>query len=144
MNKKKIILGTAQFIKNYSLFKKNISNNEKEKFCNILIGAAVDFFEVSPNYGDSENFLGKKLKNKKIIWKLPKLPEDNHNIEGWIYNTLKRSLLKLKEKKIHILMIHNSEDLLKSKGLKLFQIIKDLQKRVISINWEFRFIKNKF
>ena len=129
MNKKKIILGTAQFIKNYSLFKKNISNNKKRKILQYFNRSGCRFFEVSPNYGDSENFLGKKLKNKKIIWKLPKLPEDNHNIEGWIYNTLKRSLLKLKEKKIHILMIHNSEDLLKSKGLKLFQIIKDLQKK---------------
>ena len=32
----------------------------------------------------------RKTKNKNNM-EVTKLPEDNHNIEGWIYNTLKRS-----------------------------------------------------
>ena len=77
---------------------------------------------------ETQKTFRKKLKNKKIIWKLPKLPEDNHNIEGWIYNTLKRSLLKLKEK-IHILMIHNS-GFAYTKGLNCFKLLKIYKKRL--------------
>ena len=62
---KKIILGTAQFIKNYSLFKKIFLTTKKEKFCNILIGAAVDFLRYAKLWR-LRKLLGKKLKNKKL------------------------------------------------------------------------------
>lgn len=129
MNKEKIILGTAQFIKNYSLFKKKISNKEKKKILQIFKKKGYKLFEVSPIYGDSENFLGNNCKKKKLIWKLPKLPKKKINIEQWINSTLNDSLRKLREKKVDTLMIHDSTDLLGFKGLEVFKIINNLKKK---------------
>ncbi len=125
--KKKIVLGTAQFIKNYSLFKKKLSKKEKIKILSAYKKRGFETFEVSPIYGDAEKIIGKNCKNKNLIWKLPKIPKKKENLDLWINIIFKDSLRKLGEKKIDILMIHESKDLLGKYGEEIYKIIKNLK-----------------
>ena len=62
---KKIIIGTAQFIDNYGIKKKNIKKfktfyKKIKKYDNI-------FLDTSPKYGNAERYIGNKLsKNIKV------------------------------------------------------------------------------
>ena len=70
MSNNKLIIGTAQFIKKYGIFRKNRKqfNNFLELFKNKNIT-----FDTSPTYSSVEKFIGRNFKNKKISSKLPSL-----------------------------------------------------------------------
>ena len=67
MINKKVILGTAQFTKNYSLFKNKFSRREKNFFIKFANKKGIKFFETSPTYGDAEKFLGMYPNSGNII-----------------------------------------------------------------------------
>ena len=61
----KIIIGTAFYINNYSINKKNkiINKNSLLKYC---IQKKIFHFDTAPTYGSAEKNLG-KINNKNII-----------------------------------------------------------------------------
>ena len=82
MINKKLILGTAQFTKNYSLFKSKFSRKEKNFFIKFADKKGIKDFETSPIYGDAEKYLGMHPKIGNIIWKI----ELNVTALVWIVN----------------------------------------------------------
>ena len=99
MNFPKLMLGTVQFGMAYGVA--NVSGKPSsetirqilsESFCN-----GVNALDTAPEYGDSEEIIGKTLADLKlsgkfqIVTKIPKVPE-NCDPEKFIENSLKRSL----------------------------------------------------
>ena len=111
MSKNKIIIGTANFIKEYGLNRKKISVSERRNILNYLKLRKILHFDVSDSYGNlgfENNF--SNIRNKKINLKfnLKKIVD----IEKYFF----KSLENLNVKKFDTLMFHNEKDLLLSKN----------------------------
>ena len=133
----RLTLGTANFLKNYSLIQKNNLNFLYKK--KLILKAkilGIKFIDTSPSYGKAEKIIGKTgVKIFKIITKIPKLPKSKtNNISDWILKNLKNSLKNFNQKKIYGLLIHNKSDFMNNKKnyLEAFNIIKrkDLVKKI--------------
>ena len=133
----RLTLGTANFLKNYSLIQKNNLNFLYKK--RLILKAkilGIKFIDTSPSYGKAEEIIGKTgVKIFKIITKIPKLPKSKtNNISDWILKNLKNSLKNFNQKKIYGLLIHNKSDFMNNKKnyLEAFNIIKrkDLVKKI--------------
>ena len=128
MINKKVILGTAQFTKNYSLFKNKFSRREKNFFIKFANKKGIKFFETSPAYGDAEKFLGMYPNSENIIWKIPKLRSSSLNAVEQNSKIIKNSLEKLKRDSFHTILLHSAEDLIGKNGKKLFNFLTELKK----------------
>ena len=128
MINKRIILGTAQFTKNYSLFKNKFSRKEKILFIKSANKKEIKVFETSPTYGDAEKFLGLYNKSSDIIWKIPKATNSKSNSIKHSFKIIKRSLKKLNRKSFDTILLHSAEDLIGKNGKKLFQSLLELKK----------------
>ncbi len=125
----RLTLGTANFLKNYSLIQKdNLNPLYKKKLILKAKILGIKFIDTSPSYGNAEKIIGKTgVKIFKIITKIPKLPKSKiNNISDWILKNLKNSLKNLNQKKIYALLIHDKSDFMNNKKnyLEAFNIIK--------------------
>ena len=79
---KKLIIGTAQYIKKYGVFGK--SQKKFNNFLEIFKNKNITF-DTSPNYSSAESFIGRNFKKKKISSKLPSLKNipDNTKVKGY-------------------------------------------------------------
>ena len=128
-NLMRLTLGTANFLKNYSLIQKdNLNPLYKKKLILKAKILGIKFIDTSPSYGNAEKIIGKTgVKIFKIITKIPKLPKSKtNNISDWILKNLKNSLKNLNQKKIYALLIHDKSDFMNNKKnyLEAFNIIK--------------------
>ena len=115
-------IGTAQFIKNYGLLKKN---SKKKNLIKIVknYSKKIDLIDTAPSYNNAERIIGSyRNKRIKIISKIGKIKSKNISrkfveIEKNIQNTFK----KLKTKNIYGILFHNTDDIkiLKNKDLRL-------------------------
>jgi hypothetical protein len=133
----KLTLGTANFLKNYTLIQKNNLNFlYKKKLISKAKILGIKFIDTSPSYGKAEKIIGKTgIQIFKIITKIPKLPSSKiNNISDWILKNLKNSLKNFNQKKIYGLLIHSKFDFMNNKKdyLEAFNIIKrkDLVKKI--------------
>ena len=64
INKKKIIIGSAQFGKNYGVtnFSGRTKLSELKKIINESYKNNINFFDTAPSYGNAEEKLGRCLK----------------------------------------------------------------------------------
>ena len=128
MIEKKIILGTAQFTTNYSLFKNKFSRKEKKFFIKFADKKGIKLFETSPAYGEAEKFLGMHPNSGNIIWKIPKLRNSKLNAIEQNLKIIKNSLEKLKRDSFHTILLHSAEDLIGKNGKELFNLLTKLKK----------------
>ncbi len=128
MINKRIILGTAQFTKNYSLFKNKFSQKEKILFIKSANKKGIKVFETSPTYGDAEKFLGLHAKSCDIIWKIPRVTNLKSNSIEHSCKIIKKSLKKLNRKSFDTILLHSAEDLIGKNGKKLFHTLLELKK----------------
>jgi aryl-alcohol dehydrogenase-like predicted oxidoreductase len=129
----KLVIGSAQIGMNYGLFNnKKINYKEFKKIEKLVLKTKINFIDTAINYGNSENIIGKsKLKNLNIITKI-KLPlKKNIHIKDWIYKEIKKSLKKLKIKKIYGVMIHDYKDLLGRYGKEYLFALQQLKRKKI-------------
>ena len=77
----RLTLGTANFLKNYSLIQKdNLNSLYKKKLILKAKILGIKFIDTSPAYGNAEKIIGKTgVKIFKIITKIPKLPKSKIN-----------------------------------------------------------------
>lgn len=125
----KISLGTANFNSNYGLNRNNLklSNKEIEKILVFAKKNRISNIDTAANYIGVEKKLGKlRLKEFKISSKLKAVTKNTNNIEKKILLEIQSSLKKLRIKKIDILYLHNSNDLIDKR--KKFIVYKALQK----------------
>ncbi|MBD1139706.1 aldo/keto reductase [Pelagibacterales bacterium SAG-MED38] len=135
---KKISIGTAQFGMNYGeRNKKALSFTKIRKILTYARSIGIQNIDTAFNYGRAEEKLGiVGVKNWKISTKFSKIPS-NENPVYWIEKHLKKSLKRLKIKKINTLFIHDfnsinknekkAEDIMKFlKYLKKIKLIKNI------------------
>lgn len=126
-----IALGTAQFIKNYGLFKKKSYPGKIFDFVNNC--KKIKMIDTSPSYGSAEKIIGKFLKkNIKITNKINpfKYASVDKNLDIF-KKEFENSMVNLKVNKIHGLLFHKESDILISKHDKFFYYLEHLIKTKI-------------
>ena len=130
----KLIIGTSNFGNLYGLKKKRLNIKEIFKIVSLAKKKGISHYDTAKDYRNSELFLGrcfKKIyKNDRLVvdTKLPKNLEKN-NLENKIEKIVKDSIKKLQIKKINILYIHDSSQLYKKSGKKIYNQILSLKKK---------------
>lgn len=126
----KFIIGTANFNSKYHIRKKKkINLSLKKKILNTAKRNGINFIDTAPDYSNSEKIIGKmNSSNFKIISKIQKINKKkkmNQSIS--LVQNIKNTLKNLRTKKIHGLLVHNVQDLLRNKKyyLEAFRSLKD-------------------
>ena len=82
--------------------------------------AGIDTVDTAAMYGDSEARLGTGgVRDLRVITKLPGLPADCADVDGWVRETLAGSLQRLGLDRVGGLLLHRPADLLDTKGSEL-------------------------
>ncbi len=127
---KKIVIGTANFSKNYGITKNHIKNHDLKKIFIFCKKMGITFFDTAKLYGSSEKKIGiYKKNNLNIITKLPKI--DKKNIDYFIKKNIEDTLFKVKEKKLYGVLLHNPQDLLSINGDQIYMKLLELKKKNI-------------
>ena len=128
-DRKKIIIGTAQFGSKYGLLNKfgKTSTTEVNKIIKLKKKYKLNGFDASQSYKSEKTLKKKNIYKFKLTFKIHKIGNIK-NFEYKIKNYLKKLFLDLKIKKVYCLMIHNSNVLLNKNGNKLYKILKNLKK----------------
>ncbi len=107
---KEVLLGTANLGLTYGAT--NVGEFDPINSSRILKDSrilGIDGFDTAPDYGVAEELIGRELNgsdSQKIITKIPKLPEYTFDK---VYMSLKKSMRKLRAKKIYGLLFHDPE-----------------------------------
>ena len=75
------------------------------------------------------NFRNKSSKNFKIISKLSKIDKNIPNVKKYIEKKFSKTLSRTNQKSIYGYLVHNSEDLLSSKGKIIIKTLRSLKKK---------------
>ncbi|MDE2427257.1 MAG: aldo/keto reductase [Burkholderiales bacterium] len=131
----KIAIGTAQFGLNYGIANTTGSKPtiaEIKKIVKVASTNNIDTYDTAIAYGDSESVLGTlNLRDKKIITKLPALPNDVTNPYDWVLNEVNGSLDRLNGCSIYGLLLHRPEQLFQRGGDEILRALSDLKERNI-------------
>lgn len=126
----KIVIGSAQFGNSYGISNKigKVLPSEVDKILNIARTYNIDTIDTAISYGNSESVLGNVgVSDFKIITKLPQLPENLADMQGWIEKQIEGSLNRLDKNSIHALLVHNSESLEGKAGQMLGLVLDRLK-----------------
>tara|TARA_A100001015_G_scaffold309909_1_gene410236 strand:- start:164 stop:1549 length:1386 start_codon:yes stop_codon:yes gene_type:complete len=128
----KIVLGTAQLGSNYGIANKTgkILIKDIKKIKQLALKEGMITVETAQAYKNSEKILGNVNFNKfNLISKIKKIDKNNiKNLKNLIKNSVKKSLKKMKIKKIYAFLFHNSENLLSKNGKEIFNALNMLKK----------------
>ena len=127
----RLALGTAQFGLNYGIA--NVHGQVPRETVSAILEAArsggMDTIDTAIAYGDSERRLGEAgLDGWKVVTKLPSLPADCQDVEGWIASAADDSLQLLKTQKLYGLLLHNPAQLLENSGKKIWDGLVQLKR----------------
>lgn len=126
----KLALGTAQFGLNYGVAntKGQMTAKEVSGVLDLAKSAGVDTLDTAVAYGESEAVLGGLgVQGWKVITKLPAIPDQVTDVDFWVHEQVKKSLVKLNVKRLYGLMLHRPMELLDSKGRALFEAMEHLK-----------------
>lgn len=129
MHKKiKLGIGAANFGKKYGLSNFRIRENQIKKIFNFIEKNKIDLIDTAKNYKNSEKIVGEQKKyTKKIVTKI--FLKKTNDINNFLIEEIRNSLLKLNKKKIYGVLIHNIEILDVIDKEKLYQALKYLKKK---------------
>ena len=111
----KIIIGTANFGVDYGIKnpKGKLNNLELNEIISLMKKININKFDTAINYGDSQKVLGKSgLESFFVDTKLPSIPVDINEIDGWINNQIQTALTDLSLDQIDRVYFHDSMQLL--------------------------------
>ena len=131
MEIKKISIGTAQFGLNYGATntKKKLNLLEIKAILKLAKKYKINNIDTAYEYGDAEKKLGLVgVQGWNISSKFPLIP-DKENVQNWIYSKLKKSLNRLKVRKLTTLFVHDSSQLKSYRmSKKIFTCMNKLKK----------------
>jgi len=122
INASKLALGTVQFGLDYGVANQSgrVTEEEGQKILAEARRAGVDTLDTAIAYGDSEATLGKiGVGNWRIVSKLPKMPEDTRDVEGWVEAQIAGSLSRLGVGQLDGLLLHYPAQVLEGEGCRL-------------------------
>lgn len=122
--KKKIIIGTAQFIPNYGLKNEKKFINSRY-FLNFLHKKNLKYLDTAQAYNNAEELIGATNNEYYVTTKISEF--NNSNLNNSIIDKVSQSLKKLKLQKIYCLIIHHGEDLLKKNGKYIYKSLISLK-----------------
>lgn len=127
----KLALGTVQFGLPYGIANKKgqVSTQEVKSILDLAQRNGVNNLDTAIAYGESETVLGAfSLSDFEIITKLPPLPDNCQNIQGWVDKELQDSFARLKVSSVSGLLLHCPDDLLSPSGTALYRALQTKKK----------------
>lgn len=118
----KLALGTVQFGLDYGVANRSgrISAEEGGKILAEAARAGVDTLDTAIAYGDSESTLGEiGVGNWRIVSKLPKMPDDISDVDGWVETQIVGSLNRLKVGHLEGVLLHYPAQIFSGQGRKI-------------------------
>ncbi len=121
----KIILGTAQLMKNYGVKKNNISLKELDKF--FIKNFFFDLIDTAESYKNVYSRIKKyDLKKYGIITKT--------KIDSNIFDKISKSIKSLRIKKFNTILAHDENQLIGNNAKKNYKILENLKKKNLTKN----------
>jgi aryl-alcohol dehydrogenase-like predicted oxidoreductase len=88
----------------------------------------IDTIDTAIAYGESETCLGEiGTEGFRLVTKLPAVPDDCDEIEGWVQEQVRASLSRLGVSAVYGLLLHRPEQLLGAEGKALYQTLQGLK-----------------
>ncbi|MDB9830047.1 aldo/keto reductase [Gammaproteobacteria bacterium] len=110
-NKKKLILGTAQFKKNYGKSQfNNLHSKEIKEILEFAYQNQIIELDTAPDYGDSEIQIGQAQTKHLITSKIPSHKDLSISFADWIEASIHKTLLNTKRKSIETILFHNPHE----------------------------------
>lgn len=126
----KLGLGTVQFGLNYGISNQSgqVPRSEAEKIIEHARASGMDTLDTAIAYGDSEHVLGQiGVADWTVISKLPALPDDVADVEGWVNQQVDASLRRLGLPRLHALLLHRPDQLFSRHGPVLLRVLAALK-----------------
>lgn len=126
----KLALGTVQFGLNYGVANRQgqVSQDEAKAILEHARASGMDTLDTAIGYGDSEQRLGEiGVQNWRVVSKLPPVPEECSDISRWVRDSVKKSLQRLKVKRLSGLLLHQPQQLLERDGDELYRALQQMK-----------------
>ncbi len=107
-------IGTVQFGVNYGIANKigKVAKIDQIKILDLANKHNISLIDTAINYGDSEKNLGEYgLEKFNVVSKIPEIPKNLINVEKWITDQVKKSILKLGVKSLYGVLLHRANQL---------------------------------
>tara|TARA_B100001057_G_scaffold147440_1_gene147358 strand:- start:7668 stop:9017 length:1350 start_codon:yes stop_codon:yes gene_type:complete len=128
---KKIIIGTAQFSKNYGINRNNsIDKSFKKKIINFSLKNNLKFFDTSNVYNEYKNLFSNNM-DQQIILKIF-FKQNIDDINQFTEHLVNTHMSKFNIDKFYGILIHNFEQLPSNQIKKIFKILKILKEKGIT------------
>jgi aryl-alcohol dehydrogenase-like predicted oxidoreductase len=130
----RLVLGTVQFGLPYGVANVHGQMPREEAAEILALGAKVglSILDTAIGYGESELVLGDiGIQAWRVITKLPKIPADCKNVQGWVREQVESSLKRMRIGALYALMLHRPVDLLGPQGPRLLKEIQRLKEEKI-------------
>ena len=127
----RLALGTAQFGMKYGIANKSgqVTQNEASTIIKASFARGFDTIDTAMSYGESEQLLGQiGIDNWRIVSKLPVVPTDCNDVSSWASVLVDESLRRLNTAKLYGLLLHRPQQLLESKGDKVYSALESLKR----------------
>ena len=124
-------LGTAQFGMQYGIAntKGQVTEREAKEILSVAKLNNIDTIDTAINYNESEECLGNiRVRDFKMITKLPSFPQEISDPGEWIYQQIEASLRRLKIEKLYGLLLHSSEQFVNASIRLVLQNLKECKK----------------
>jgi len=129
---KKFVLGSAQFGDKYGINNSNASKSKKNSFKILKYAkfSGINTIDLADKYKSYKNIFNNfELKNWKVSMKISDKIVNSYSSKDEFENFFFKTLIHLHKKKIEYIFFHNSLDLKKKNGKKIFSYLINLKKR---------------
>lgn len=126
----KLALGTAQFGLSYGVMNSlgQVELANVKKIINLARSSGLKTLDTAISYGNSEKILGiAGVRDFELITKLPKAPNGSLNVESWVIQNIKTSLLHLDSPNCYAVLLHCADDLRGARGESIFNVLNRLK-----------------
>ena len=126
----KLALGTVQFGLDYGIGNQRgrVGIAEAGNILNEAAAHGINTLDTAISYGDSERTLGLiGVANRRIISKLPAVPDDCTDVSGWVDAEILSSIGRLGIDRFHAVLLHRPEQLFDRRGKQLLAGLERLK-----------------
>lgn len=124
--KKRLVIGSANFLNEYGVEQIKINNPERKKIFNLLKKYNIYTLDTAESYLKNNNLFKNIDKKFQIITKI--IPDEKWISLDYCYKKIFDHFKKFNGNKFSTLLFHNVDILFTNKGKKIFQNIESLKK----------------
>jgi aryl-alcohol dehydrogenase-like predicted oxidoreductase len=126
----RLAIGTVQFGLSYGIANQGgqVSRQDAKSILRFASANGIKSLDTAIAYGESEACLGEVgTKGFELVTKLPPIPNDCHDVKGWVHEQVRSSLSRLRVTNIYGLLLHQPSQLLGKNGPELFQALQEVK-----------------